>query len=67
MLSGSTYRSMAELIKAIRDDHVLTQDEMAARAGDDRIIATGCGTRSTRPAGGGWTRASLTSIADGSP
>ena len=67
MLSGSTYRSMAELIKAIRDDHVLPQDELAARAGDDRIIATGWGTRSTPAAGGGWARARLTSVAGGSP
>jgi len=26
-IQGSTYRSTAELIKAIRDEHVLTQDE----------------------------------------
>ncbi|MGH3785986.1 MAG: helix-turn-helix domain-containing protein [Pseudonocardiaceae bacterium] len=31
-----TYRSTAELVKAIRDEHLLTQDELATRAGLSR-------------------------------
>ena len=35
-IQDRTYRSTAELMRAIRDEHVLTQDELAGRTGLSR-------------------------------